>query len=109
MKLHISSRGHGIPEKLRSFVTEKVEKATQRFVNRINRVDVSVINRTDGIDQRCRIVLSVDGRREIIASATSDNILAAISEAVDRARRGLSRAIERQRDTHRRMTQLPPL
>lgn len=97
MNVHISSKGQAISKRLRNFVTERVEKATQRFTNRISRVDVAVVNSADAIDQECRVVFSVNGRGSIVASAHSDNIMAAITEAIDRAKRGVVKTVERGR------------
>ena len=105
MNVHISSKGRAVSQRLRNFVTERVEKATQRFTNRISRVDVSVLNSADAVDQECRVVFSVNGRGSIVATAQSDNILAAIAEAVDRAKRGVTKAVGRGRK--RRFT--PPI
>ncbi|MFK7818225.1 MAG: ribosome-associated translation inhibitor RaiA [Planctomycetaceae bacterium] len=97
MKLHISSKGRAVSKRLRRFVADRVEQATQRFSNRVNRVDVSVTNSESVIDQECRVVLSVKGRKDIVATGTSENIMAAIAEAVDRAKRGLTKTLDRSR------------
>lgn len=97
MKLHISSKGRTVSKRVRNFVTERVEKATQRFSNRINRVDVSMVNSSGATEPECRVVFSVNGSNSIVATAHADNLLAAISQAIDRARRGLSRNIDRRR------------
>lgn len=101
MKLHISSKGRAVSKRVRNFVTERVEKATQRFTNRIDRVEVSVANSDVTTDQECRVVFSVRGRNSIVATAHSDNIMAAVAEAVDRAKRGLTKTISRRRSGRR--------
>ena len=98
MKLHISSKGKAISKRVRRFVAGRVEKATSRFSNRVSRVDVSVDNPEGQVDQECRVVLSVKGQRDIVASANSENIMAAIAEAVDRAKRGLVKTLDRTRN-----------
>lgn len=101
MNVHISSKGRTVSKRVRNFVTERVEKATQRFTNRISRVDVSVANSDDAIDQECRVVLSVNGQGTIVATAQAENLMAAIVEAVDRAKRGLTSAVGRRRSGRR--------
>lgn len=101
MKLHISSNGHTLSNRLRNFVAERVEKAVQHFGNRVSRVDVALDNQDGLVDRSCRVVLSVSGRNQIVATGESENILAAIAQAMERAKRGLSRSIDRTRDTRR--------
>ncbi len=106
MNVHISSTGRtSMSKRMRQFVTERVEKATQRFTDRIRSVEVSVANSADAVDKECRVVFAVNGQGSIVATAHSDNIMAAIAEAVDRAKRGLSRTMSR---TRKRRT-APPL
>jgi len=98
MNVHISSTGRtSMSKRMRQFVTERVDKATQRFTDRIRSVEVSVANSADAVDQECRVVFAVDGQGSIVATAHSDNIMAAIAEAMDRAKRGLSRTMSRTR------------
>lgn len=97
MKLHISSRGKAISKRVRQFVADRVDKATNRFSNRVSRVDVSVDNPEGHVDQECRVVLSIRGQKDIVAKAHSENVMAAIAEAVDRAKRGLVKAVGRNR------------
>jgi ribosomal subunit interface protein len=101
MNVHISSKGRTVSKRVRNFVTERVEKATRRFTNRISRVDVSVANSDDAVDQECRVVLSVNGQGTIVATAQAENLMAAIAEAVDRAKRGLTSAVDRRRSGRR--------
>lgn len=101
MNVHISSKGRTVSKRVRNFVTNRVEKATQRFTNRISRVEVSVANSDNSIDQECRVVLSVNGQGTIVASAHAENLMAAIVEAVDRAKRGLTKAVGRRRSGRR--------
>ncbi len=98
MNVHITSVGtKAISQRVRDFVMTRVEKATRRFTNRISRVDVAVANSDDALEQECRIVLSLNGHDNIAAHAQSDNLMAAIVEAVDRAKRGVDRTIGRTR------------
>lgn len=101
MNLHISSQGQRLSKRLRNFVAERVEKAVQRFGNQVSRVDVAVGRHEGMVDQSCRVVLSVNGRNQIVATGESENILAAISQAINRARKGLARSVDRRRDNRR--------
>ena len=105
MKLKIRTSGPVMTESLRLLIEQSVYFAMSRFNPRIASVSVVVedINGPrGGVDQRCRVVVKLDGARELTVESTDADLHAAISFATDRAGRVVQRELERRRTATRR-------
>jgi ribosome-associated translation inhibitor RaiA len=104
MKLKIRTSGLVMTESLRRFIEQRVYFAMSRFSPRIASISAVVedINGPrGGVDQRCRIVVKLDGARELTVEATDADLHGAITFATDRAGRVVQRELERRRTATR--------
>lgn len=105
--MHISISG---PEEIRSngfqdSVANRLMRALTRFSRRIDRVDVAITDENGsrgGIDKHCRIRVQMSGVKPFVASAKDESPWAAVSRAVERARRKVTTKLKRPRSQHER-------
>lgn len=83
------------------FVREKLDSIVGRFDDRIQHVDVHVVDQNDGKggeDKICTIDIKLIPRGQLHVRAKNENLYAAISKAIHRAETVVAKAIDR---THR--------
>ena len=98
--MRVSVRGKRIRagSELRGEVERSVYFALGRFANVIRKVEVSLADVNGlrgGIDKNARIVVLLKPADEVFAEATDVTVMAAIDRTCYRARRLVSRAVER--------------
>ena len=105
--MHISISG---PEEIRSngfqdSVANRLMRALTRFSRRIDRVDVAITDENGsrgGIDKHCRIRVQMPGVEPFVATAKDESPWAAVSRAVERARRKVTTRLKRPRSRRER-------
>lgn len=110
MHIELKFRGLTPTNELRAHVSRRLEFALDRFADDLRRVSVLIADLNGprgGIDKRCRIELVSSRCGSIIVHRDSGDVLAAVDEASDLARRTLSRELAAAR-SHRR-TRVPSL
>jgi len=86
---------------LRKFIEERIHFALRRYADRIGQVAVHVedINGPKGgVDQRCRIDMTLVPWGAVHGQATDENLPAALGRAIERVIRQFHRTVERRRD-----------
>ncbi|MEZ6131272.1 MAG: HPF/RaiA family ribosome-associated protein [Planctomycetaceae bacterium] len=105
--MHISISG---PDEIRSngfqdSVANRLMRALTRFSRRIDRVDVAITDENGsrgGIDKHCRIRVQMPGVEPFVATAKDESPWAAVSRAVERARRKVTTRLKRPRSRRER-------
>ncbi len=104
MRIELKFRGLTPTDELRAHVSRRLEFALDRFEEDLRRVSVLVIDVNGprgGVDKRCRIELVSSRCGTIVVHRDSGDVLSAISDACDLARRTLARELAAKR-AHRR-------
>ena len=103
------SRGIRSPIDLRAYVHDRLRFGLDRFqeVIRAVRVHLSDDNGPGrgGVDKLCRVMVTLRGGQVIVRQFSSENVLAAISETIDRIEQSISRRIKKLRGKIRRQQQ----
>jgi ribosomal subunit interface protein len=101
--MQIDLKGHGVrfSEALRAHAHRRLAFALSRFEPSLARVRVYLEDLNGpkgGVDKRCRVVLQLANGGQVIAEDASADAYDAISGAVERALRRLTRSLDRLRD-----------
>lgn len=99
MLLNVLSRGVELSDTMRATLQRKLEFAFDRFGDRLRSVDVTLEDLNGprgGIDKRVRLLVNGPSRHEVVIEERSDNLMAAVSTAIDRASQALARLLDRQ-------------
>lgn len=105
MHIELKFRGLTPTNELRAHVTRRLDFALDRFSEDLRRVSVLIADLNGprgGVDKRCRIELVSSRAGTIIVHRDSGDVLAAVDEASDLARRTLARELAAAR-SHRRV------
>jgi putative sigma-54 modulation protein len=101
MELEIRSQNMHLDENVESEVERRVEFALKQFNSWITRVQVhleDVNGPRRGIDQQCRILVTIKGGKTIKIEDIDADLIAAINRASDRLGQAVGREIDRRRD-----------
>ena len=104
MQMEIQARGFTLTHALRGYVERRLNFALSDRYTTINhvRVRLSDINGPrGGSDKRCHLQVMLPGQTPIVIEDTETDLYVAIDRACDRARRTLTRRLERKRDKNR--------
>lgn len=102
MKIDIRTRGFSLTPGLRTHVERRLTFALDRYEQRVARVRVTLGDLNGprgGQDKRCHVDVLVRGAGTVLARAVDADAYAALDVAAHRARRGVARALERERPT----------
>jgi ribosomal subunit interface protein len=102
MVVDIRTRGFSLTPGLRAYVERRVERALDRYEERVARVRVTVgdVNGPKGgEDKSCRVEVRIRGGRTVRVAAVDGDAYVGIGAAVHRAGRAVARALERERVT----------
>ena len=100
MQITIQTRQFALTEAIRDHVETHLRGALGRFRNRLAAIEVRLSDLNGprgGIDKRCHLNLRVGGLPAIVVEDTSDDLYAAITRSVSRARQTLTRRLRRAR------------
>ena len=105
--MHISIIGldNFITNGVRDSVVRRVKRALSRFSGRIAQVDVSITDENSsrgGVDKHCRIRVRMPGIKPFVATAKDESPWAAVTHAVNRARRMIMTKLKRPRSQRAR-------
>ncbi|WP_298612501.1 ribosome-associated translation inhibitor RaiA [uncultured Thermosynechococcus sp.] len=103
MRLVIHGKNIDITDGIRSYVNQKIERATNHFQNLINEVDVHLAvarNRSTAPQQTAEVTLFVNGS-VIRAEESSENLYASIDLVADKIARKLRKLKEKRQDKSR--------
>lgn len=98
MRIQVTSRGLSLSDEIRDYAERRLEFALDRFESVVLSADVQLADENGprgGIDQTCRVILSTDHLKEIVASHTAENQHAAIAGAIEIAARSLAKALDK--------------
>lgn len=101
MQIDLKGQGVRFSEALRAHAHRRIAFALSRFEPSLSRVRVHLEDLNGpkgGVDKRCRVVLQLTHGGQVLAEDASVDAYDAISGAVERAVRGLTRSLERLRD-----------
>jgi len=99
MQIDIQSRGFSLTDSLLKYSQQRLLFAMSYFSTNIKRVDIrlSDINGPrGGTDKRCHLQVFISGLPDIVVDDTETDMYAAIDRAIDRARRTVTRKLDRQ-------------
>ena len=102
--------GESTPE-VRDYVERRLGFALGRFGGRVGRVTVSLdyLNGPrGGIDQRCRIDVSLVPSGKVLAEATDPEVVAAVNRAAERIARQVQSEFDRRRAARKRRSTREP-
>jgi len=100
MNVQIRSRAIPITPGLRSHVERRASFALDRFADRVRSITVRFEDENGargGIDKVCRVEITLRGAGAVRASDTHEDLYVAIDGALHRASRGVTRALQRER------------
>jgi len=103
MRLVIHGKNIDITDGIRSYVTQKIERAASHFQNVINEIDVHLSvarNRSTAPKQTAEVTLFVNGS-VIRAEESSENLYASIDLVADKIARKLRKLKEKRQDKAR--------
>jgi putative sigma-54 modulation protein len=95
LKITVSTRHAGIPERARQYAESKAGKLSKYF-DRLQFVEV-VLDR-DHQDWKAEIIATGDHKVAVVAQHTSADLLAAIDVVIDKVERQLTREKEKKRN-----------
>lgn len=104
MKLEVRAHRGKVGATLRHHVERQLRFALGRFSQQINavRVQISDLNGPrGGVDQHCRVEVSLVSGGQLIVEDTQSYLYAAISRAAERVGRAVARQLSRQRSAQR--------
>jgi putative sigma-54 modulation protein len=105
MKMLVVGEKISVSEGLHDFVTRRLYFALGRFSPEIESATARLADTNGprgGVDKQCRMEVKLRGLRRILSEARAENLEAAVDMAAERVERGVTRALERRRDTTRR-------
>ena len=105
MKVTVSSRTSPIDDVIRADIRGRVHFALSRFSPRIDEVTVQigeVIEARGGSQQLCRLSVRMKRLGSFSIESVEDEVMIAISRAVERAAKRVQRILDRRRDETRR-------
>ena len=100
MRLEISGNGIRVTNYLRAYIERRLQFALGRFVNRIDRVRVRLVDVNGprgGIDKACTVTVGLVRLKSVVVKDVDGDIAAAVDRAAGRVARGVRRALERAR------------
>ena len=107
MRVAIHANGFDLTGALRQYTERRLASALGWARHHMRKLAVSLSDINGprgGIDKRCKILVQLDGGREVIIDEREADLYAAIDRAAERADRAVSRQVERTRHfTHDRM------
>lgn len=98
MKIHITARGISLTREQEEHVRRRLHFALGRFTNRVSRVRVRIADLNGprgGVDTRCSIQVHLPRKSFVIVDELSSSVTSAVDVAADRAKRAVSRHIDR--------------
>ncbi|HJW32883.1 MAG TPA: HPF/RaiA family ribosome-associated protein [Holophagaceae bacterium] len=101
MQIDLKGQGVRFSEALRAHAHRRLAFALSRFEPSLRRVRLHLEDMNGpkgGVDKRCRVVLHLVNGGQVLAEDASADAYDAISGAVERALRGLTRGLERLRE-----------
>ncbi|MCC7263442.1 MAG: HPF/RaiA family ribosome-associated protein [Candidatus Latescibacteria bacterium] len=104
MKMEVRANQHRVGANLRHHVEKRLRFALGRFSRQVNTVKVQLSDLNGprgGVDQCCRVEVSLVSGGRLIVEDTQSYLYAAISRAAERVGRALARQLSRQRDAQR--------
>lgn len=107
MKVDIKMQGSTLDKKNSSQISRRVRFALSRFSTSVSIITVRItdINTSmGGVNMRCVVSVKMEPTKEIVVQGDGENIFSALDYCLSRAKRTISRNIERFRDTPIRMT-----
>jgi putative sigma-54 modulation protein len=102
MQLQIRSKNFRLYNRDREYMERRIQYTFDRFSARISSVTVGLADLNGprgGADKQCRLVVRMVKSGQITIEETSQNALAAVALAADRAGRAISRQLDRRRNT----------
>ena len=99
MRLSIIDKSDELDPELREFAERRLLFAFSRFAPRIDRVSLDISDSNGprgGVDKVCRVRVEMKRMRDVQVVDEAAEVAAAIVQAVDRARRAVSRTIDRE-------------
>jgi ribosome-associated translation inhibitor RaiA len=106
MELRILARHSELDDGFRELVEQQLEFALRRLARRVAQVVVSFTDLNGprgGMDQQCRIVVSLLPRGVVVAEATEARALSALNRAVESVAQRLRRSLHFTQDLRRRI------
>lgn len=103
MRVEVRGQNVDVSEMLRDHVEHRLQFALRPFPAQISRVVVRLRDLNGprgGVDKLCRIEVHLPGSGEVIADGLDAQFCAAVDLAADRARRSITRALERRTGWH---------
>lgn len=105
MSIKIQARGFRLTSALKDYARTKLEKALERFQGQSKaEVTLQDINGPrGGEDMRCKIILTLKGKRPLIIQETAEDMYDAIAIATSRARWSINRQLDKVRTRKRKV------
>jgi ribosome-associated translation inhibitor RaiA len=105
MRIQINDRTNVLGEAAFGRVMDIVEATFSKYLSRVKSVVLTANDLNGpkgGIDKRCRVLVSMNGRSEVAVSAEHESLYQAIRLAVKRAERTVSRKSQKSMRRDRR-------
>ncbi|WP_320820480.1 HPF/RaiA family ribosome-associated protein [Thalassolituus sp.] len=106
MKIKIQARHVALTKDLKDYVKRRISYALGSRDDKIERIVVTlsdVNGPKGGEDKRCKVLIKLDGKNDIVIDDKQEHFHSAIDLAVDRASRAVSRRIERLQNKARKL------
>ena len=105
MRISILDRQKGLSQETREFARRRLLFALSRFDSKIDRVSITITDINGprgGIDKSCLVAVEMRKLANLRVSCEDTDLETSIARAADRARRAVSRAVERSQQCDRR-------
>lgn len=106
MKIDIQSHDFRLTESIREFIKKRIQLTLSSHFDQIKKITIRVsdINgHRNGIDKRCKVMISLPLLKEIVIDDVQDNLYRAIFLATERASRTVNRRLERLKTKKRKL------
>ena len=100
MQIQARAKGFGLGSELQDEVIERIERALDRYRNRIRRVNVffeDVNGPKKGVDKAMRLIIDLERLSMVVVEETGESWQALMDLAVERAAQTVGRHIDRRR------------
>ena len=104
MQVQVHAQGVDVPDRLRTYVEEKVQEELNHVADRLTRVEVhlrDINGHKGGLDKRCICEARPRGLDPVAAEHDAADVQTAVQGALGKLQRALQHRFERLRDTHR--------
>ncbi len=105
MNLQVIGKNTRISEALHDFLVRKLHFALGRFASEIKRITVragDINGPRGGVDKQCRVQIQLRGLDSVLSEGRGNDFESAAVFAIERAGRGVARALDRRRRNRRR-------